>query len=198
MACRRLIPWCRGRWRQLLYEPPVLGRLRPVRHEPEVDLERAAVSPGRHAIAAAVHHLPAQRPGPELREQPGVRRVNDQGSDPVLHLHVLALAARVANRAQIIRSRPPRSAAPGGKDLGQTAMRAHLPGPSYVPRPGARSVGDQRRGRPGGCGGGARSGGAVLKGSAGCARSAAGAGVRDAAHAGGFGVRARLTALIPG
>ncbi len=38
---------------------PVLGELRPVRHEPEVDLERATVDPDRHAVATAVNDLPA-------------------------------------------------------------------------------------------------------------------------------------------
>jgi hypothetical protein len=43
---------------------PVLGEFRPVRHEPEVDLERATVGPDRHAVATALHHLPAKCPGP--------------------------------------------------------------------------------------------------------------------------------------
>ena len=51
-------------------------------------------NPDRHAIAAAVHNLPAQRSGPELREQLGVRRVDDQGSDPVFHVLVLAHRGR--------------------------------------------------------------------------------------------------------
>jgi hypothetical protein len=75
---------------------PVLGRLRPVRHEPEVDLKRAALSSDRRAIGAAVHNLPAQRCGPELCEQLGVCRVDDQGSDPVFHVLVVAHARSVA------------------------------------------------------------------------------------------------------
>jgi len=59
---------------------PVLRGFRPVQHEPEVDLERAAVDSDRHPVVAAVHDLPAQRLGPELREQLGVCRVDDEGS----------------------------------------------------------------------------------------------------------------------
>src|ERR1035438_9491908 len=58
---------------------PVLGKLRPVRHEPEVDLERATIGPDRHAVATAVNDLPAQRPGPELGEQFRVCSVDDEG-----------------------------------------------------------------------------------------------------------------------
>jgi len=68
---------------------PVLGELRLIRHKPEIDLERATVDPDRHAVATALHDLPAQRPGPELREQLRVCRVDDQGNDSVLHLYVL-------------------------------------------------------------------------------------------------------------
>ncbi len=73
---------------------PVLGDLRAVRNRPEVDLERATADPDRYAVAAAPHDLPAQRPSPELREQLRVRRVDDQGNNPVLHLYVLTHRSR--------------------------------------------------------------------------------------------------------
>src|ERR1019366_4826506 len=80
---------------------PVLGKLRAVRHEPEVDLERATIGPDRHAVATAVNDLPAQRPGPELGEQFRVCSVDDEGNDPIFHVHV------VAHHRWISPARPP-------------------------------------------------------------------------------------------
>lgn len=73
---------------------PVLGELRAVRNRPEVDLERATADPDRYAVAAAPHDLPAQRSSPELRNQLRVRRADDQGNNPVLHLYVLTHRSR--------------------------------------------------------------------------------------------------------